>query len=75
MISTCDPENFGKFRDDLELEFGEPKKSELVWKAKNPLKLEPDVEKKVLSIVDLLEENDDIQRVFSNVDLNQEVEE
>ena len=35
IISTCNPENFSKFRDDLELEFGEPKKSEIIWKAKN----------------------------------------
>ena len=25
LIATCSPENFGKFRDNLELEFGEPK--------------------------------------------------
>ena len=75
IISTCNPENFSKFRDDLELEFGEPKKSELIWKAKNPIKLEPDIEKKVLSFIDLLEENDDIQRVFSNINLNQDLEE
>ena len=75
IISTCNPENFSKFRDDLELEFGEPKKSELIWKAKNPIKLEPDIEKKVLSLIDLLEENDDIQRVFSNINLNQNLEE
>ena len=75
IISTCNPENFSKFRDDLELEFGEPKKSELIWKAKNPIKLEPDIEKKVLSFIDLLEENDDIQRVFSNINFNQNLEE
>ena len=75
IISTCNPENFSKFRDDLELEFGEPKKSELIWKAKNPIKLELDIEKKVLSLIDLLEENDDIQRVFSNINLNQNLKE
>ena len=75
IISTCNPENFGKFRDDLELEFGEPKKSELIWKQKNPIKLEPDIEKKYYPFIDLLEENDDIQRVFSNINLNQNLEE
>ena len=75
IISTCNPENFGKFRDDLEIEFGEPEKSELIWKAKSPIKLESDIEKKILSLIDLLEENDDIQRVFSNINLNQAIEE
>ena len=75
IISTCEPENFGKFRDDLEHEFGEPEKSELLWKAKNPIKLASDIEKKILSLIELLEENDDIQRVFSNINLNQEEKE
>ena len=75
IISTCDPENFGKFRDDLEHQFGEPEKSELLWKAKNPIKLASDIEKKILSLIELLEENDDIQRVFSNINLNQEEKE
>ena len=43
--------------------------------AKNPIKLEPDIEKKVLSFIDLLEENDDIQRVFTNINFNQDLEE
>ena len=43
--------------------------------AKNPIKLEQDIEKKVLSFIDLLEENDDIQRVFSNINLNKDLEE
>ena len=75
IISICNPENFGKFRDDLELEFGEPEKAELIWKAKSPIILEPEIEKKILSLIDLLEENDDIQRVFSNIDLNPDIEE
>ncbi len=67
IISTCSPENFGKFRDDLELEFGEPKKSELLWKAKNFIQLAPDIEKKIFHLIELLEENDDVQRVYSNI--------
>ena len=75
IISICNPDNFGKFRDDLDLEFGEPEKAELIWKAKSPIILEPDIEKKILSLIDLLEENDDIQRVFSNITFNPDIEE
>ena len=67
IISTCSSENFGKFRDDLELEFGEPDKSELLWKAKNYIRLAPDIEKKIFHLIELLEENDDVQRVYSNI--------
>ena len=59
----------------MEHQFGEPEKSELLWKAKNPIKLASDIEKKILSLIKLLEENDDIQRVFSNINLNQEEKE
>ena len=75
IISICNPENFGKFRDDLEFEFGEPEKAELIWKAKSPITPEPDIGRKILTLINLLEENDDIQRVFSNIDLNQDMQE
>ena len=75
IIATCNPEEFGKFRDDLEREFGEPQKSELIWKAKNFIQLDSDTEKKVFSLIDFLEENDDVQRVFSNIYLNKEIKE
>ena len=71
IVSTCNPENFGKFRDDLELEFGEPKKSQLVWKAKNLIKLDDNIKKKILSLIELLEENEDVQGIYSNVYLNE----
>ena len=75
IISTCLPENFGKFRDELEVEFGDPQKSELIWQAKNPLQLNPDIEKKMLLLIELLEENDDVQSVYSNVHLNSRIKE
>lgn len=75
IISNCNPENFSKFRDDLELEFGEPQKSGLIWKAKNLIHLEPDIKKKIIFLMDLLEENDDVQHVYSNVYLNEQTKE
>ena len=70
LIATCSTLNFGKFRADLEIEFGEPQKSALIWKAKNLIKLEIDDEKKLLLIIDLLEENDDVQNVYCNLYFN-----
>ena len=75
IVSTCSPDSFGKFRDDLELEFGEPQKSQLVWKAKNPVKLDVETKKKIFSLIDLLEENDDVQHIYSNIYAHEEVNE
>ena len=75
IISTCNSEDFGKFRDYLEVEFGEPQKSDLIWKAKNLIQLDSNTEKKILYLIDLLEENDDVQSVYSNILLNKDIKE
>ena len=75
IISTCPPESFGKFRAELEIEFGEPIKSNLIWQAKNFIDVSLEIEKKVLLLIELLEENDDVQYVYTNINTNYELEE
>ncbi len=70
IISTCPAESFGKFRDELEVEFGEPIKSNLIWQAKNYIDVDSEVKKKLLLLIELLEENDDVQHVYSNINLS-----
>jgi YebC/PmpR family DNA-binding regulatory protein len=69
IIATCKAEIFGKFRDNLELRFGEPLKSKLIWKAKNFIEVDEEDKKKILFIVEQLEENDDVQEVYFNINL------
>ena len=75
IISTCPPESFGKFKDELEVEFGEPTKANLVWQAKNFIDVDLEVEKKILLLIEALEENDDVQHVYANINLNYNLEE
>ena len=75
IISTCHPESFSKFKDELEVEFGEPTKANLVWQAKNFIEVDLEVEKKILLLIEVLEENDDVQHVYSNINLNYNLEE
>ena len=75
IISTCHPESFSKFKDELEVEFGEPTKANLVWQAKNFIEVDIEVEKKILLLIEVLEENDDVQHVYSNINLNYNLEE
>ena len=67
ITATCSQSAFGKFRDDLENEFGEPLKAKLIWQVKNAIKVEESALKKILLIIDMLEENDDVQEVYTNV--------
>ena len=39
IVSTCSPDSFGKFRDDLELEFGEPQKISTSMESKKSCKI------------------------------------
>ena len=75
IISTCHSEFFGKFKDELEVEFGEPIKSNLIWQARNYIKGNIEVEKKILHLIELLEENDDVQHVYSNINSSGNLEE
>ena len=60
---------FGVFRDDLESKFGEPIKSKLIWQAKNFIEVTAEIENKILSTMDMLEENDDVQEIYCNINL------
>ena len=70
IIATCKQEEFGKLRDALEKKFGEPMFARLKWQAVNELSVEKNSRAKILNIIDLLEENDDVQNVYSNLKVN-----
>jgi len=42
-------------------------KAKLIWQVKNNIKVEESALKKILLIIDMLEENDDVQEVYTNV--------
>jgi YebC/PmpR family DNA-binding regulatory protein len=69
IYTICEPEIFGSLRDQLEKEYGEPSVAKLVWKIKNSLVLNEDTAKKVITIIEQLEENDDVQNVYSNIEV------
>jgi YebC/PmpR family DNA-binding regulatory protein len=54
----------------LEARFGEPKKSALTWKPQNNVAVDDDNGEKLLRLMDLLDEHDDVQNVYSNFELS-----
>jgi YebC/PmpR family DNA-binding regulatory protein len=61
------------FRDvakALEAKFGEPRKAALVWKPQNTVAIDDEQGEKVLKLVDLLNEHDDVQNVYANFEVS-----
>ena len=72
---TCEMENFFAVRDALESRFGEPKSSKLDWRPENSVTLDEDKARSVMKLIDVLEDNDDVQAVYANFDIPDDVAE
>ncbi|MFT8353462.1 MAG: YebC/PmpR family DNA-binding transcriptional regulator [Gluconobacter japonicus] len=70
---TCEMENFFAVRDALESRFGEPQSAKLDWRPENSVSLDEEKARTVLKLIDVLEDNDDIQAVYANFDLPDDV--
>jgi len=55
----------------LETKFGEPRKASLIWKAQNAIAVDDETGEKILRLVTLLEENDDVQNVYANFEASE----
>jgi YebC/PmpR family DNA-binding regulatory protein len=54
----------------LEEKFGDPKKAVLVWKPQNAVAVDDEAGEKILKLIGALEDNDDVQNVYSNVEFS-----
>lgn len=71
---TCDTNSLGTVTGALEKKFGEAKKGSFTWKHKveTPVNDE-DTARQMMKLIDLLEEHDDVQEVFTNMNISDEV--
>ncbi|WP_373087429.1 YebC/PmpR family DNA-binding transcriptional regulator [Sneathiella sp.] len=71
---TCALEDFNDVRDALEEKFGSPREAGVVWKPQNTIPVETeDLAGSIFKLVDVLEDNDDVQRVSANFDIPEEI--
>lgn len=70
---TCRPTDFAAVRDALETRFGTAEKSALVWKPNVRAEINEDQARSVLKLVDVLEDNDDVQSVTTNLEVSDEI--
>ncbi len=69
----CAPESLHDVSRALEAKFGEPRSAQLIWKAQNNIELEDEAGEKLLRMLDALEDNDDVQNVYANFEVSDQV--
>ncbi len=70
---TCVVNDFAAVRDALIAKFGEPEKSGFVWKPNVHASVDEETAKTVLKLIDMLEDNDDVQTVFTNFEVSDDI--
>ena len=69
---TCDPDDFSAVRDAMEGRFGDAEDARLDWKPQTTVPVDEDAAGTLLKLLDVLDDNDDVQRVASNFDVDDE---
>lgn len=54
----------------LEAKFGEPRKAALIWKPQNTVAVDDETGERLLKLMDLLNEHDDVQNVYANFEIS-----
>ncbi len=72
-VVTCAFENIGEVSSALAKTFGEAETVKIVWKPNVMTALDADKAESLLKLVDALDEDDDVQTVFSNADIPDDV--
>lgn len=70
---TAIPTDFHKIKTALEAASITPEVAEIVQMPKNTISLGEDVARKVLNLISRIEDHDDVQNVFSNADIADEI--
>ncbi|MDE2331123.1 MAG: YebC/PmpR family DNA-binding transcriptional regulator [Bradyrhizobium sp.] len=63
-------ETFREVAKALEAKFGEARKAQLTWKPQNTIAVDDETGEKLLKLIDLLNEHDDVQNVYANFEVS-----
>lgn len=70
---TCAPDALGAVREALEGRFGPPAGARLDWRPMTLVAVEGDAAQSLIKLLEVLEDNDDVQRVASNFEISDDV--
>ena len=63
-------ETFRDVAKALEAKFGEARKAAVIWKPQNTVAVDDETGEKLLKLIDLLNDHDDVQHVFANFEIS-----
>jgi YebC/PmpR family DNA-binding regulatory protein len=69
----CPLEDFGTIRAALEASLGEPEAARLIWKPQLTVEVGEDQARTLFKLLDVLDDDDDVQHVFANFDVSDDV--
>ena len=72
-IITTSPEDFNAVRENIEQQFLAPEEAGLIWQPQNSISVEEANASTLLKLFDALDENDDVQNVFANFEISDEI--
>ncbi len=64
------PETLGDVAKALEAKFGEPRRTALLWKPQNTVSVDDEAGEKIIKLIELLDDNDDVQNVYANFEVS-----
>ena len=70
---TCAFESLGEVSKALEATLGEADTVKTVWKPQNTIDVDQEKAESLMKLIDNLEDDDDVQAVFSNFEVSEEV--
>jgi len=69
----CDAEDLGDVAKALEAQFGEARSAQIIWKPQNTIEVDEETGGKVMRLLEALEDHDDVQHVYANFEVSDEV--
>jgi len=69
----CHPDELHQVAKALEERFGEPRAAHITWRAKTDVPIDEESGQKLLRMIDALEESDDVQQVYANFEIADEL--
>lgn len=68
----CASTDLATVRDALTTRFGDPQVAKLIWRPQNPMQVDPETGKTLAKLIDVLEDNDDVQSIFTSEEATDE---
>jgi YebC/PmpR family DNA-binding regulatory protein len=72
-IVTCSIDDYAAVREKLVEKYGEPEKSGMIFKPNVMTNVDEETAKSIIKLTDLLEDNDDVQAVYTNFEVADDI--